>query len=100
MEEAFKIHDALKGKTPLAIIHHSCASAAMLVIFAADKILIDRLATIVLHPAVTSVTGNSTAMLSASVALDVATEQIFRGGGQADWPAVRRCENLVFTGRR
>jgi ATP-dependent protease ClpP protease subunit len=76
VEQSWQIHEAVKGKAPLGIIHNICASSAVLVILACDKILIDRGASIVLHPAITCVTGNSTAMLGASVALDIETEQI------------------------
>jgi ATP-dependent protease ClpP protease subunit len=74
VEQALQICDALRGKVQLAVVHNIAASAAVSLILVADKILIDRNAKIVLHPAIACVTGNATAHMGIAVALDVETD--------------------------
>jgi ATP-dependent protease ClpP protease subunit len=76
--DAKSVHDSLKGKTPLCVIHNLCASSAMLVAFAADRILIDRQAVMACHPAITAVIGNSWRLRKTALELDAATEQVMQ----------------------
>jgi ATP-dependent protease ClpP protease subunit len=74
--EAWKLYAALKGKTPVAIVHSCCASSALLVAFAADKILIDPQAQMGCHPVCGAVMGNSLDLRKTALQLDLATEQL------------------------
>jgi ATP-dependent protease ClpP protease subunit len=74
--EARAIAAALKSKCPLCVIHKSCASAALLVAFSCDRILIAPDATMGCHPVCTSCTGNSQEMRTMATALDQATEAV------------------------
>ena len=73
---ARRVAESLRGKTPVCYIHVLCASSAVLVAMAADRILIDKNARMACHPAIGAVMGNSLQLRNVADVLDEATASI------------------------